>query len=102
MKGKNQGFACQNCGKNVPANTDRCTHCGRFFKGVRCPMCHHIGKAGDFVSGCPACNYLANDKSIANKNRTKPKEELPAWFYFASVIILVIFMAAIIFNIYKK
>lgn len=98
--GKNQGFVCQNCGRNVPANTDRCTHCGRFFKGVRCPMCHYIGESADFVNGCPSCNYLATD-NITTGNSIELKQSLPTWLYLVSVIVLTIIMATIIFNIYK-
>lgn len=106
MGSMKKGFVCQNCGKNVPPKTDRCPHCGRFFKGVRCPQCLYIGVADDFLKGCPACGYLGDTESGVNlqsmPDYLKPaKKELPAWFYLSAIgilIIAVIVLLIIFFN----
>jgi ssDNA-binding Zn-finger/Zn-ribbon topoisomerase 1 len=87
MAGK-KGFVCQNCGKNVPANTDKCPYCGRFFKGVRCPKCFFVGAAADFEEGCPSCGYLGNEPAEAFLAK-KDVKKLPAWFYIAALTFLI-------------
>ncbi len=100
MSEKKKGFVCQNCGKNVPPRTERCPHCGRFFKGVRCPNCHYIGVADDFLKGCPSCGYLGNTEesggSASHEKKQPPKKEFPAWFYLSSLGILTAAIIALI------
>ena len=105
MIDRKKGFVCQNCGKNVPPRTDRCPHCGRCFKGVRCPQCLYVGVADDFLEGCPSCGYLGDvhEKGVDNMPEKPPAKEkvFPAWFYISAIGILtvmVIALIAILFN----
>ena len=88
---KKREFVCQNCGKTVPANKDKCPHCGRFFKGVRCPKCFYVGETEDFTKGCPSCGYLGdeseNNISDLKENTKKPKN-IPSWFLMGAAIFL--------------
>ena len=97
-------FVCQNCGKTVPASKEKCPHCGRFFKGVRCPKCFYIGESDDFLKGCPSCGYLG-DKSENNnieskENKQKPKN-LPFWFWMGAAVILSLGVVALIFVLFR-
>ncbi len=51
-------YFCEHCGKEVPRNSRRCPHCGKFFSSVQCPRCGHQGEGRTFDAGCPACGYL--------------------------------------------
>ncbi len=51
-------YFCEGCGKEVPRNSRRCPHCGKFFSSVQCPRCGHQGEGRTFEAGCPACGYL--------------------------------------------
>ena len=84
-------FVCQNCGKTVPANKGKCPHCGRFFKGVRCPKCFYIGESDDFLKGCPSCGYLgdeAENNNIDIKTKKQKSKNLPLWFWMSAAVIL--------------
>jgi uncharacterized membrane protein YvbJ len=89
---KKKEFICQNCGKTVPAHMEKCSHCGRYFKGVRCPKCFYIGESDDFLKGCPSCGYLGDesnnaDSSDHNKKSKKPTS-IPMWFILFAAIFL--------------
>ncbi len=96
-----KGFVCQNCGKAVPANTGRCPHCGRFFKGVRCPMCFFIGEADNFIKGCPSCGYLGDEtinKGFAEVKKSNRKtKHLPLWFVLSSAAFLTLIIIALVY-----
>ncbi len=51
-------YFCEGCGKEVPRNSRRCPHCGKFFSSVQCPRCGHQGEGRTFEAGCPSCGYL--------------------------------------------
>jgi len=51
-------YFCEGCGKEVPRNSRRCPHCGKFFSSVQCPRCGHQGEGRTFDAGCPSCGYL--------------------------------------------
>lgn len=51
-------YFCEYCGKEVPRNSRRCPHCGKFFSSVQCPRCGHQGEGRTFDAGCPSCGYL--------------------------------------------
>jgi predicted ATP-dependent serine protease len=51
-------YFCEHCGKEVPRNSERCPHCGKFFSSVQCPRCGHEGEGRTFEAGCPSCGYL--------------------------------------------
>jgi DNA-directed RNA polymerase subunit RPC12/RpoP len=51
-------YFCEACGKQVPRNSRRCPHCGKFFSSVQCPRCGHQGEGRTFEAGCPSCGYL--------------------------------------------
>jgi Double zinc ribbon len=51
-------YFCEHCGKEVPRNSRRCPHCGKFFSSVQCPRCGHQGEGRTFDAGCPSCGYL--------------------------------------------
>jgi DNA-directed RNA polymerase subunit RPC12/RpoP len=51
-------YFCEGCGKEVPRNSHRCPHCGKFFTSVQCPRCGHQGESRTFEAGCPSCGYL--------------------------------------------
>ncbi|MCL2792392.1 MAG: hypothetical protein FWD87_04805 [Spirochaetaceae bacterium] len=98
-------FVCQNCGKTVPASRGKCPHCGRFFKGVRCPKCFYVGESDDFLKGCPSCGYLEDEMNNANSSEAKKKDKnssrLPLWFLLLSSGFLVIIIIIII-NIFLR
>ena len=98
-------FVCQNCGRTVPANMGKCPHCGRFFKGVRCPKCFYVGEPEDFSGGCPSCGYLGEQAGIADQIEPKKKDEsskhIPLWFVLAASAILIIIIIIII-NIFLR
>ena len=103
---KKKGFVCQSCGNMVPPNTDRCPHCGKFFKGVRCPECFYVGVSSDFVHGCPSCGFLSDEKkkeNVKNSEDLKVKNEktFPGWFYILSAAVLALLVGIFLFMIYK-
>ena len=107
MSSSKKGFVCQNCGRNVPPSADRCPHCGRFFKGVRCPECLFVGSAEVFLKGCPSCGYLSDKIDMKSGQgemfgkSLKPEKDFPAWVYFLSIGILAVLigiLAAVLFN----
>jgi hypothetical protein len=51
-------FFCDQCGTEVPRNTERCPSCGRYFTAVQCPRCGFQGRDSDFLGGCPTCGYM--------------------------------------------
>jgi hypothetical protein len=51
-------FFCEQCGTEVPRNTERCPACGRYFTAIQCPQCGFQGSESDFASGCPTCGYM--------------------------------------------
>ena len=51
-------FFCEQCGTEVPRNTERCPACGRYFTAIQCPQCGFQGSESDFASGCPSCGYM--------------------------------------------
>ena len=106
MGKKEKGFVCQNCGKAVPANMERCPHCGRFFKGVRCPECLYVGEASDFLKGCPSCGYLGdepdNKDSSDIKKKSKKAKALPLWFLLFSAVFLILIIIIILVYIFSK
>jgi hypothetical protein len=51
-------YFCEDCGKEVPRNSRRCPHCGKYFTSVQCPRCGHQGEGRTFEAGCPSCGYL--------------------------------------------
>jgi len=88
---KKREFVCQNCGKTVPANQGKCPHCGRFFKGVRCPKCFYVGESGDFSQGCPSCGYLGDESEEGNfelKENDQKSKNLPSWFWMGAAVFL--------------
>ena len=90
----------------VPPNTDRCPHCGKFFKGVRCPQCLYVGVSSDFVHGCPSCGFLADEKKKENMERearekAKTEKTFPGWFYVLSAAFLAVLVAVFLFLIFK-
>ena len=119
-KGKALYF-CENCGSEVGANARFCPKCGRFFSSVRCPKCGYTGATTAFKNGCPKCHYAMNgsfvnsSKSNINLKNKKhflfPKRysntainnisedgEAPAWLYFASIALLLFFVALIFYK----
>jgi hypothetical protein len=100
---KKKGFVCQSCNNLVPPNTDRCPHCGKYFKGVRCPECHFVGVSTDFVHGCPSCGYLADEKKndIKLGQGVKNEKSLPAWFYLISAGVLTVLVGVFLFMLFK-
>ncbi len=107
---KKKGFVCQSCGNMVPPNTDRCPHCGKFFKGVRCPQCLYVGVSSDFVHGCPSCGFLSDEKSRENdKNGSilpgrekKSEKTFPGWFYLISAAILAVLVIIFLVMIFRS
>jgi len=66
-------YFCDGCGKEVPRNSQRCPHCGKFFASVQCPRCGHQGEARDFDAGCPSCGYLKlPGSSLSRFGRGRP------------------------------
>ena len=94
-----KGFVCQSCSNIVPENIDRCPHCGKFFKGVRCPECLYVGKGSDFIHGCPSCGYLSNRPVNINENPEKHEKHktFPGWFYVAASVFLSLCIGAFVF-----
>jgi uncharacterized membrane protein YvbJ len=100
---KKKGFVCQSCGKAVSAYTEKCPHCGKFFKGVRCPKCLYVGESSFFVKGCPSCGYLGDEADNAgfsdSKKKNKKNKPIPLWFllFSAGFLILIIIILIYIF-----
>ncbi|MCL2295000.1 MAG: hypothetical protein FWC36_09075 [Spirochaetes bacterium] len=101
---KKKGFVCQNCEKAVPANKERCPHCGRFFKGVRCPKCFFVGGSNDFLKGCPSCGYLedeAGNPDFHNHKKNKTPRTIPLWFLLFSAAFLILLIIILIYIFLK-
>jgi len=104
---KKKGFVCQSCGNMVPPNTDRCPHCGKFFKGVRCPQCLYVGVSSDFIHGCPSCGFLSDEKKRENQEKEgsiqkkKSEKTFPGWFYILSAAFLAVLVVVFIIMILK-
>ena len=104
---KKKGFVCQSCGNMVPPNTDRCPHCGKYFKGVRCPECFYVGVSSDFIHGCPSCGFLSDEKKKENNSngnsikKGKSEKTFPGWFYIISAAFLAVLVIVFLVMIYK-
>ena len=90
----------------VPPNTDRCPHCGKYFKGVRCPECFYVGVSSDFVNGCPSCGFLSDEKKKENAEieksaKNKKEKTFPGWFYILSAAVLTILVAVFLLIIFR-
>jgi RNA polymerase subunit RPABC4/transcription elongation factor Spt4 len=80
---KQPKFFCEHCGAEVKQHAKVCTHCGKFFSSVRCPMCGKSGAAKDFSEGCPYCGY-AEERPVTGHNSSSaltPQDPLPTWLY---------------------
>jgi predicted nucleic acid-binding Zn ribbon protein len=66
-------FVCESCGKDVPYNAEVCSHCGRLFSGVKCPVCKTSGRPEKFRNGCPVCGYLSPKLNNTFNNETAKK-----------------------------
>ena len=92
-------FFCDNCGTEVPKESESCPVCGRSFSSVRCPVCGFVGEASFFDNGCPTCGYstFEEKKPLVNTNepvvQTTPNIppndyiwSLPIWVYIVTGI----------------
>ncbi|MDR2149521.1 MAG: zinc ribbon domain-containing protein [Spirochaetaceae bacterium] len=68
-------FFCDNCGTEVPQESEVCPQCGRGFSSVRCPICGFVGEVASFKEGCPSCGYSA--ASEEKKMPLGPQTKLP-------------------------
>lgn len=125
MRKQNAKFFCESCGEEVAQNARFCTHCGRFFSSVRCPVCGESGNPNKFADGCPKCGYAFEpDKKVSapkeKKNhvsrRTKKRflravslqsaaaagyrpadESLPGWLYALTASVLCCVLVGLFF-----
>ncbi|MBP5437353.1 MAG: hypothetical protein J6Y30_05155 [Treponema sp.] len=120
-------YFCENCGSEVAANARCCPRCGKFFSSVRCPSCGHMGTVHDFKYGCPVCHYAmteddingtsgGDEKSSRDSRNKKSKskvrnkssrsftpgkilgDDVPAWLFIVSVIVLIGILALVIYR----
>lgn len=63
-------FYCQECGKEVPLEANKCPYCHKEFGSVLCPKCNYSSSSRNFVNGCPKCGYLSNPKIKSKNNLT--------------------------------
>ncbi len=127
MRKQNAKFFCESCGEEVPQNARFCTHCGRFFSSVRCPVCGETGNPNKFSDGCPTCGYAFEpDKKVsaphhrekkasrrtrnrflhelsahtARRNgraRARADESLPAWLYAFTACVFCVVLVGIFY-----
>ncbi|MCR5725540.1 MAG: zinc ribbon domain-containing protein [Treponema sp.] len=122
MKKQSAKFFCESCGAEVPQNARLCSHCGRFFSSVRCPVCGESGNPNKFSNGCPKCGYAFEPNKKVNAPKTQSKspsrkirkrflqalrmhddrasrrredESLPVWMYAVTGTFLLVFAAGI-------
>jgi len=108
-------FYCENCKKEVSSRDKICPHCGRFFSDVRCPRCNFVGKAGEFLNGCPTCGYLRssnggfdsgqleflNPKTFETPKKNGEKKTLQPWAFLALTLGLSCVLA-VLFYLYLR
>ena len=68
-------YFCEGCGKEVPRNSRRCPHCGKYFTSVQCPRCGHQGDSRSFEAGCPSCGYLRLPQTTLTRIRGRSGRE---------------------------
>ena len=105
----NTRFVCENCGKDVPYNAQACSFCGRFFSGVKCPVCNASGRAELFKNGCPNCGYLTPKMANLNspysskgRKRKKMKKKGATTFYLLFGMLLIMALSIIFILIIKN
>ncbi len=95
-------FYCENCGREVPAEVDRCPYCGKRFFSVKCPVCSYSGPASEFVDGCPSCGYLgAGGSAKIKKSVPKKKKHIPGWVYWV-LLFSMLGAIGVLINIYVR
>jgi hypothetical protein len=106
---KKQEYFCEYCEKAVPFNARSCPHCGRYFDGVKCPVCFFSGSQELFNDGCPMCGYKPEQEAMfhrenqwvkdysVQKKEKNGKKGLPEWVYGLAAALLLGIIGAIIF-----
>jgi uncharacterized membrane protein YvbJ len=99
-----KSFHCDHCGESVSPDEERCPHCGRFFRAVKCPVCAYTGKGAEFLKGCPSCGYLTDEKKGSVKRKNMKSREflrISKIFAYSAIVILSLLLVYLLF-LYTK